>query len=143
MSGSLGPRDGPNCLAPSFGGTCEGGGPAGGEKGDGTDATLEGRGGTGGTFGGSTNTFLGIDPSALAGTTPGRWNVVQTLVTELLATYRRPLFRSTDFEYIHLMLSGMWSYETIAELAIGAQIHDFIAGEATDTRIERRYALGA
>jgi hypothetical protein len=41
------------------------------------------------------------------------------------------------------MFSGMWSYKTFAELAIGAQIHDFIAREATDTRIERRYALGA
>ena len=40
------------------------------------------------------------------------------------------------------MLSGMWSHETFAELAIGAQIHDFIACEATDARIERRYALG-
>ena len=47
------------------------GGPAGGEKDDGTDATVEGRGGTGGTFGGSVNTFLGIDASAPAGTTPG------------------------------------------------------------------------
>ena len=59
-----------------------------------------------------------------------------------IATYRRPLFRSTDLEYIYLMLSGMGSYETFAELAIGAQIHDFIACEATNTRIERRYALG-
>jgi len=152
--GSLGPRDGPNCLVPPFGGTCEGGGPgavtvpvgggpAGGEKDDGTDATVGGRGGTGGTFGCQANTFLGIDPSALAGTTPGCWKLVKPLITELLATYRRSLFRSTNFEYIYLMLSVMWSYETFAELAIGAQIHNFIAGEATDTRIERRYALGA
>ena len=119
-----------------------GGGPAGGEK-DGTDARVEGRGGTGGTFGGFANTFLGMDPSALAGTTPGCWKLVKPSVTELLATYRRPFFRSTNFEYIYLMFSVMWSYETIAKLAIGAQIHDFIAGEATDTRIERRYALGA
>lgn len=41
------------------------------------------------------------------------------------------------------MHSGMWSYETFAELAIGAKIYDFIAREATDTRIERGYALGA
>lgn len=47
------------------------GGPAGGEKADGTDAIVEGRGGTVGTFRGSVNTFLGIDASALAGTTPG------------------------------------------------------------------------
>ena len=151
---SLGPRDGPNCVVPPFGDTCDGGGPsamtvldgggpAGGEKDDGTDATAEGRGGTGGTFGGSASTFLGIDPSAFAGTTPGCWKLVKPLVNELLATYRRPLFRSTNFEYIYLMLSVMWSYETIAQLAIGAQIHDFIAGEATDTRIERRYVLGA
>ena len=86
--GSLGPRYGPNCFVPSFGGTYEGGGPgtvivlgggkfggpAGGEKDDGTDTTVEGRGGTGGTggtFGGSVNTFLGIDASAPAGMTPG------------------------------------------------------------------------
>jgi len=158
--GSLGPRCGPDGFGLSFGGTCEGrgptaviglgggkfGGPAGGAKDERTDATVGGRGGTGGTggtFGGSVNIYLGIDPSVLVGTTPGCWNLVKLRDIGLLAAYRRPLFRSTNFEYIHLMLSGVWSYETFAELAIGAQIHDLIAREATDTRIERRYALRA
>jgi hypothetical protein len=83
--GSLEPLCGPDGLVPSFGGTCEGGGPAaeinldggkfggpfGGAKAERMDATAEGRGGTGGTFGGPVDIFLGIDPSALAGTTPG------------------------------------------------------------------------
>lgn len=39
------------------------------------------------------------------------------------------------------MLSGVWSQETFAELAIGTQIHHFIACEATNARVGRRYAL--
>jgi hypothetical protein len=60
-----------------------------------------------------------------------------------MAAYRRLLFRSTNFEYVYLMPSGMWGYEAFAELAIGAQIHNSIACEATNARIERRDALGA
>ena len=90
-AGSLDPRCGPSCLVSSFGGTYESGGPgavnvvgggkfggpARGEKNEGTGAPAEGRGGTVGTLGGSSNTFLGIDPSALAGTTPECWKMVK------------------------------------------------------------------
>jgi len=80
--GSEGLRCGIESQGPSFGTTDEVGGPTagivlrvakfggpgGGVKDDGKDAAAVGRAGTGG---GSVNTFLGIDPSTFAGTTPG------------------------------------------------------------------------
>ena len=79
---SDGPLFGADSLGPWLGGTYEGGGPgativlrggkvggpAGGVKDEGADASAEG---CVGICGGSANVFLGIEPSTLAGATPG------------------------------------------------------------------------